>query len=86
MVLTTRKLLAYICKFSSCLTYFTLKCCTLAQVVDDSPQPPIAISICIYKAGMEASTGPEASNFYVGPLDILNGLVKFPITSIVNTE
>ena len=33
--------------------------------------------------GMEASSSPtaRASKFYVGPVHILSGLVKFPITS-----
>ena len=31
---------------------------------------------------MEANTGLLAGKFYVGPVEILNGLVKFPITAI----
>ena len=33
-------------------------------------------------SGMETSTGLSASKVYVGPVEILSGLVKFPITSI----
>ena len=37
---------------------------------------------CITKSGMEANSGPTAGKFYVGPVEILNGIVKFPIASI----
>ena len=33
-------------------------------------------------AGMEASTSPPAREFYVGPVEILSGLLKCLITSI----
>ena len=32
--------------------------------------------------GMKTSTAPRGGKFYVEPVDILSGLVKFPITSI----